>query len=202
MTLLITTGARADVGVSNLGTETGSAAFAIITETLSQGQANSFTTGPGAGYLLESATLDLLCSGAGDFLIGAGIHSNSGGVPGSLLSGSSLLFTRSGAGSDDYTLAFAGLTLAPETTYWLSLNYSVSGLLAWSHVAFGETSTTSGLAGWSIGPNLRTDDGSWSTVSGGSGLFSIEVQAVPEPSTIAFLGLGVAALALFRRRKA
>ena len=59
-----------------------------------------------------------------------------------------------------------------------------------------------GEKGWSIGGEYYTSEdsgASWS-VHSGTGLFQINVTAVPEPSSVALLGLGAVGFLLRRRR--
>jgi hypothetical protein len=190
----------ATVAVTNLHTETGTTANKFVTSTGVNAVANSFTTGAGAGWTLDTATVDMSKIAAGSENITARIYSDSSGLPGGVLATSVLNLTDAGRADRTFDFSGAGLTLAPTTTYWLSLSSDQQATTSWSHVNTGETSTTSGLPGWTIGSPMHIDNGSnWiSTVSGGSGLFSISV--VPEPGSLVAVGCFLAAGLSIRKR--
>jgi len=104
--------------------------------------------------------------------------------------------------SDVYAFSFGGISLAPNTTYWVVAPESLSWYAPVSFV----NATALNDSGYSFSGNLRsTNSGtSWSDFSVP---YSISVDAtnvVPEPSTYGMIlgGLALAGAALRRRQKA
>jgi hypothetical protein len=140
--------------------------------------------------------------GAGSFWVS--IYSDNKSLPGSALPGGILNGPAMPQGDGYQTYAaIQSLTLAPNTLYWVvaasdaPLNYE-----AYNWGAAADTSYTS-AAGWSYFGNYyaqTSDKGatwsiqSWYQTDGGPQLLAINGTIVPEPSTLAFAGLGAAAI--------
>ena len=128
------------------------------------------------------------------------LHSDNGGLPGEL--------TADLDGPDHPTegitwyTATKRLELGTNTTYWLVASAPQTEsprFFEWRGTSSGDE--VSNLAGWELLNNgaLRTDQGAWSSV-GNIGHTAIQVQAVPEPSTIIFMGFS-SGLIIFARRR-
>ncbi|HTF63197.1 MAG TPA: choice-of-anchor R domain-containing protein [Edaphobacter sp.] len=150
----------------------------------------SFGTGA-ASYKLTDVTLLMLS----DFNIGTaqvGLYSDVEGEPGTLLS------TLRSPASYSTTLANtiftdSGYGLSANSTYWIVLQ-SVSGSFQW---AFTDDNTGSGVgfrAAWGSSENVGA---TWFTSALQPMQMRVDASAVPEPSSIVLLGLGL--LAFFAR---
>lgn len=85
----------------------------------------------------------------------------------------------------------AGISLVAGAKYWVGMIAQDDSWLAWSYRPSGATPVNGPYA-----INYELQDGS---VSGEQSAFRVETQPVPEPASMAALGLGAAAL--LRRRK-
>ena len=181
MSLMAPSGARAAVMVSNLAETLFSSSplafgFWFGNRFVTDGSADSFT--------LDNVVWDLgdASDTSGNFF--AGIYSDQSSQPGvqlELLSG-----TPNPAGAGDYTFTSAGLSLAPNTSYWIVAGVtSGSGSYSWNL-----TASNSHAGPWSI-PSTAThiysfDQGAiWQTASDGfPRQFSVSATAVPEPANL------------------
>lgn len=201
--------AEAATIVSNLGESVDSgSSFSFNGEW----SATSFTTGANPqGYMLNSATVNIQNPiNASAFF--ASIFSSTGTPsqaplqpPGSqvangALSGASVPTT----GLNTY--AATNLTLAPNTTYWLVLGKGPGGSFGgftWRATISDNQSSTDG---WTIGDVIRftSDSGASWGQGGAAGLFSIDADAIPEPTSLALasVALGAIAAALRANRRA
>jgi hypothetical protein len=124
-------------------------------------------------------------------------------VPGSALATFTLTGTTAVFDTDTY--AFTGsYTLAPSTDYWVV----VSDTAAASNSSFNFVSVDTGNSptgswGYSWTAARRARDGVTWITSGAPTAGAIQVVAVPEPESLALLGLGTATVAsgLLRRRR-
>ena len=124
------------------------------------------------------------------------------GKPGSLLYSSSSITLAAGQNSYgiDLTTVLNGPVVLPDTFTWA---VSFSGLSG------GEEAGLYHYGGPSVGSSAAdhwADTGAgWELLNTGAGFsdnFAAKVQAVPEPTTLALLGVGAAGLLMARRRKA
>jgi len=162
--------------------------------------AQPFVTGPtNASYALNSVQLMVLMTGtsSGNNLH-VSIYNNNGGVPGS---GLAPLTGSDPTSSGVCTYTASGVLLDPSTTYWILI---WSGLVQNGFPVFlagaSQTSSYASSAGWSLGtPMYSTDMASWQAAP----YFAAQVgisATVPEPSTAAFIGMGLATLVFWRRK--
>lgn len=196
---LSATAARAGVVFSNDFEDP--AGFTLnITSTNSY--ATGFTTGATASFLdLTGVKLSLKSSSTSSIPV-VSIFSNGGGnVPGTLLA------TLSGPASITNTLSAqdflftGGLSLSPNTNYWVVLSATGAGSsYQWEFAnSAPDQQNLSGYA--AIGGRRKVGAGSWTT-NASAALGMIEVQAVPEPSTLILAGIGVAgAVAVDTKRR-
>ncbi|MCB1131528.1 MAG: PEP-CTERM sorting domain-containing protein [Verrucomicrobiae bacterium] len=173
--------------------------------------ANSFTTGPGAGWTLDGLTLSLSEALTVSGSISIELFSDNSGAPGTslaVLSGPD----PSGSSFTDYTYTPGGtVTLAAATTYWVVASGPLEGVFdtyAWERTS--DTSESFAASGWSIGDatyeattgTSSATWGSWSVVSAGDpNLFSVSATAVPEPSGVMLVALSGGLLVTARRRR-
>ena len=103
-----------------------------------------------------------------------------------------------------YTYTASGLTLSPETDYFIVLTAGTrlaSGAYAWS---FENTSTGSSSGGWGTDlPTLQSSDGlTWGSRPFDYPQFALSATAVPEPETLYLLGLPGLLFIAWRRWRA
>ena len=157
---------------------------------------SSFIT-DGASYVLNSATMRV-SSQSVPVTIEALLCDDSAGQPGLIvetLIGNPIVNSIWDGSLDtttfeDITVLSSGITLAPNTTYWLVAT-ATSGAGVWV-----STNTVNSMSPglWSItGEHSVSFDsgGTWSAgTPGHPNQFSIEATIVPEPGTLLLLGLG------------
>ena len=180
------------VAVSNLGENIDAFSLATATTWL----ANSFTT-DNQTYTLNSVTMSLAIGGPTLTKAAPKIYSDSSGVPGSSLenyASQDILI------DGDFTFTSAGLTLAPNTTYWLVLQHVGFSIGVQWPSTFSDNQTGS----WTIGDTMREsiDSGStWPNTYSWTGRFSVDatVAPVPEPQEyLLAMGVGLIAFAALR----
>jgi len=105
------------------------------------------------------------------------------------------------AGETDVWLKIAGWTASFGTDWSAAKTASVSGS---GNAYFGETIVINTLA---LGPSAGPGNALWLTATGTDpakfhgGFALLTTAAIPEPSTMALAGMGIASLLIFRRRK-
>jgi hypothetical protein len=131
----------------------------------------------------------------------ASLFSDSSGAPGSLIQ-----VIGTGSGNNNLTkVAFTPLTpipltSIPATTYWVVLNADAGYTWIRPNSAPVEQNSSGWVVAGGTNPVWRTGSGAWESVGGN---FSVSLSAVPEPSTYALAGMGLAAAGFARRlRKA
>ena len=168
--------------------------------------ADEFKTGTNVGgYTLDSIQLAMTnASGTPSgfvvmvysAIVGAGVS------PGSslgTLDGSNNPFT-----AGIYTYASAStLTLSPSTYYFIVLTAGTTvatGAYEWIFANTGSFNSYNPSDGWiGEGPAYSSNGSSWSSISSAYPQFAITATPIPEPSSLALLGLG--GLFFTRRRK-
>ncbi len=182
---------RAAEVVSNLGETPDSTPFF----TQSTWRGTSFTT-DSLGYTLNSVSLSLRLVEIPENAIPK-IFADGSGIP----SGAALeTFSAQLVNADTtYTFTSAGLSLSPNTTYWLTVQSgSTEGVAWWSTASANQT------GGWTIGNSMKTsfNNGStWPTTEAFTGQFSVSATPVPEPKNLLpFAGFLMGGYALWRRR--
>jgi hypothetical protein len=157
-------------------------------------KAMSFTTSAGTPFILSSATLRLNANvNAAPIL---NLHADTGAnLPGTMLT----TFTNPGSfttGFQNYTFT-TGFALSSSTKYWLVLSQP-AGTTPFDWKASSPAVTPTGTFTHS-GSLFTTNGGTTWTTSATLTTYQLEGSPVPEPATMAALGLG--ALALLRRRR-
>lgn len=163
---------------------------------------NRFVTDASSlGFTLESVTISLGLPGdssSGLFVALYSDDSSHPGLPLEMLSG-----TASPAVDGDFTYTSLGLVLAPNTSYWI-----VAGVAAGAgNYSWKVTDSNLFTGSWSIPPTAThiysfNQGGQWEPAQDGfARQFSVAAIAVPEPSSVACLGLGGGAWIVFRRRQ-
>ena len=159
------------------------------------GKAVSFTIASGTDYSFDS--LDVVISNvSGSSNVEFSIWSNDTGAS---PVGSKILDLTNGAtpasGTNTYT-AGSPLTLTEGSTYWI-----VATGTGWEWDGATTAPSTGTTAGATFGFAGNPVPSNWDATSGVTNAMTINATAVPEPSTSAFLGLGLIGL-LARRRRA
>ena len=171
-----------------------------------------FTTGSGSDWNLDSVVLNLgtfeFAAGSAGGSIDVVLAADLGGLPGATLA----LFPSAApiAAEEGITLAPTTMTiLSPATSYWIVASADVGDEYQWN---FSEDLGETGLPGWSIGDSTLGGypAGEWTQLTlpglpGGSdvtpaSLFQVNATAIPEPSTLAIIGL-TTGVGLVRRRR-
>jgi hypothetical protein len=142
---------------------------------------------------LTVQSVGLWLFGDGSVPASVGIYSNSSGLPGTLLYTSSTV--NIGAKSL-YQFSFSGANLSNGTSYWIVPQTSTE--ISW-YVASAAPTAQNGSGYTFLG--ARQNIGSGWTAAGATDTFSTSISAVPEPSTYALAGIGVAAAGLMRWRR-
>lgn len=166
--------------------------------------AYGFTTGS-VGATLRSIQLDIDENQQAAQWVGSSVklfaNDGAGGIPGTLLATYDIYnlssVTTFGSASSSYDLS-------ASTSYWLAITGSLGN--AYYNTTDSRTYSGDTLSGYQFnGSNLLANSGdggsSWITFTyNRTPLVKLSTDAVPEPSSIALLGLGVAAALVFRKR--
>lgn len=165
----------------------------LTTKRLAQG----FTTGTSTDFLaVQSVTLGLF-NDAVPAARTVGIYSDNGGVPGTLLQTSlSVAVTTAGK----YTFEFPSYQLSAGSSYWIVPEAPAS----WYRDLDESQPQGENGSGWTWLATKRETVSGWSTNANSLSISVVTVQAVPEPSTYAMAGIGLASAGLmhWRRRRA
>lgn len=97
------------------------------------------------------------------------------------------------------------LTLTNGSSYWIvASTEEIGGLFSWAFNDNGDFGTQQNTSGWSAVANqtrVSTNSGATWANSGSNRPAGFSIQAVPEPSTYALAGIGMAAAGLMRWRR-
>lgn len=174
--------------LSDTGTNFGGAAS-------TQAIAVGFTTGSDSDFLqLQSVTLGLFATSSGTLQRSVSIFSDASGNPGSSLVTSGTV----NVGDDaKYTFPFSNYQLAAGTSYWIV----PEGSATWYRAEPEVSPSGRNESGWSFVAGRSSTVGSAGPWSSAATTFSVSVQAVPEPSTVALALVGVGGLIGVRLRR-
>lgn len=159
--------------------------------------AQQFTTNNQSYSLISVTLLMQRNSGSGEATVE--IWSNSGGDPGSQM------YSFNGAGTYFPTLtntsfiAPAGGILAANSTYWLVLKGDAANEFGWSYSSIDSGSGFGFSTEWRMGEVGKLDF--WSGSNTQPFQMQLNVQAVPEPSSMVLLGMGMSAMGMAYRRR-
>ncbi len=137
--------------------------------------------------------------------LNGGIYSNSAGVPGTLLQAFNTVAVPAGSPTTQYSLTTtAPYTLLANTAYWF-VEHDIPGGIFWDIDSAGSTGTApTAAAGFTPNGFQKSSNSgtSWSADTTFNPTVQIDVTAVPEPSAIMLVTVGVIGLAglTLRRR--
>lgn len=195
MALAVPTTVAAPISVSALSNNFGSVASGNLTVSGSNWFASGFTTGTSTSYLnLTGVNLSLAVSGTASSAVPVvSIFSGSSNPTTAVATLNGPTITNSApAQTFTFSPSSVPLTLSANTNYWVVLS-AAAGQFGW-YFANGTPAEQNGSGFSFVNGQSSTNAGSsWSQeLLPSLGATSIQVQAVPEPSTIMLAGIGVA----------
>jgi hypothetical protein len=146
----------------------------------------SFTT-DASTYSLDSVILNLSLSSGDSSELSVGLYDDSSNLPGASLG--RLTNPSSIGAQDNYTFTVTGLTLAPDTTYWI-----VAEPLSEMEVGWADTLSSMGWACADSGSDSLWAAWEPGETYGSTPSLVVNGMVVPEPSTCSLLALGIVAL--------
>lgn len=158
---------------------------------------------PTGTYALDSIAVAMVWRNAPTDLLDLAVHGDVGGVPGGAPVESWVIGGMAQTGTDNspvwavWAISTLNPVLSAGTQYWLVAEATTkpSAELAWCYDETGDLGMVAqrmGAGDWTAFPLIR---------SGAFQVNGLDTEDIPEPSTLALLGLGIGALALRRRRR-
>jgi hypothetical protein len=159
-----------------------------------------FNTGSSA-YTIDSVTLPIAPNGS-ELLNNLIVQLYSSAPQDTTIAPSALLASFTYNSGNNYVFSTGSDVLEASTDYWVIVGATGSDFYKWDYTNTGASTAGSGtiFGGWSD----SNDQGvTWTTAVVANAPYKAEIQAtaVPEPSTYAMLGIGIAMLAVLRLRR-
>lgn len=192
-TLCATLGTAATF-ISTLGQPISSGYQLYTTNTLNSNYASDFTT-DGTGAVITGLTVKLSNQDTVTRHVYGSIYASNAGQPGTLVGSFDPIALASGLSQTDVTLTSTGVSLAPNTTFWVGIGLVeslTSNTVVWwananNGTDAGSTFTTVPATNVFLSSNSGT---TWSSYTPGNMLYSLTGSAVPEPSRMVLLLAG------------
>ena len=165
-------------------------------------QARPMTTGSSAWNLTALSFGSSLTHAGGTGGIRVSIYTDSASLPGTVVPGGLNLFSANPAGISQTLPAGSSLTLAANTTYWLvvSADQSADATRYWWDLT-DSAAVDSGVPGFGLPLTGANNVNGWTAYPGSSMQLAVYGQAVPEPMTLSFFGVGSLGSWLLRSRR-
>lgn len=133
-----------------------------------------------------------------DLTLGGDIYSDNSGHPGSSLATFTDITVPASSGPTEYSLVTgSSYVLQANTAYWFVMK-DVGGVFVTRDTA--NTAPTR-ASGYTFNGYQSTDDSGSTWSSDTSGNWTVQIQAVPEPSSVALIFVGVGCLSFCRRSR-
>jgi hypothetical protein len=192
-TLFATLG-RAATFISTLGQPITGGYQLCTTNTLNSNYASEFTTF-GTGALITGLTVKLSNQDTVPRHVYGSIYANNAGQPGMLVGSFDPIALASGLSQTDVNLTSTGVSLAPNTTFWVGIGLVESltaNTVVWWANANNGTDAGSTFTTVSATNVYRSDNGgtAWVNYNPGKMLYSLSGSAAPEPSRIVLVMVG------------